>query len=109
MGLANIMGKKISMFRKLLGYSSGDRKQPIYAPMPGALVTAALIHCSQCRTMISGSMGPRRDAWCISCTDENVKIVAKGKKAARKKAAIETARKKAEAYAEKKAENKGLE
>ena len=83
----------------------GNKKWPIYAPMPGQLVTQALIHCSQCRVMISGNMGPRNDAWCIPCTDEGEKTAAKEKKAARKKAAIDTAvAEKKEAEAKKKAE-----
>ena len=60
----------LSMYRKILGYSSGDKKQPIYAPMPGALVTQAFIYCSQCGGTISGTMGPRQDAWCLSCTEK---------------------------------------
>lgn len=96
------MSKKISMYRKLLGYTSGDRRQPIFAPMPGALVTQAFILCSQCRKAISGTMGPRTDAWCIPCTNENVIAVAKEKKAARKKAAAEKRMAAAVAAAEKK-------
>ncbi len=64
--------KDISMYRKLLGYRSGDKKQPVYAPMPGALVTQALIFCSQCRATINSQMGPHRDTWCIPCTEKEV-------------------------------------
>lgn len=85
----------MSMYRKILGYSGGDRTKPIYAPMPGQLVTQAFINCSQCRTMISGNMGPQWSAWCISCTDTGEETAAKEKVAARKKAAIDAAAKKA--------------
>ena len=96
----------ISMYRKILGYSSGDTKQPIYAPMAGALVTQAFIHCSQCGEAVSANNGPRRDAWCIKCTDKKVETDAEEKKVARKKAAAEArAKKKAEALAKKKAED----
>jgi len=63
----------MKMCRKLLGYRSGNRKQPVFAPMPGALVTQALIHCSQCRDVISPDMGPHRDTWCIPCTEKEEK------------------------------------
>lgn len=63
----------ITMYRKLLGYRSGNRKRPVFAPMPGALVTQAFIFCSQCRTDISPNMGPHRDTWCISCTEKEEK------------------------------------
>ncbi len=99
---------KISMYRKVLGYMGGDKKQPIYQHMKGALVTNAVISCSQCRTMISGHNGPRQDAWCIKCTDEKIVTDAEEKVEARKKAAAEkvAAKKKAdaEAAAKKKAE-----
>ena len=98
------MDKKLSMYREIRGYSSGDKKQPIYAPMPGQLVTQAFIHCSQCGDAVSSNMGPRRDAWCIPCTDKGEETAAKEKVAARKKTAIETARKKAEDVAKAKAE-----
>lgn len=55
--------------KTILGYSSGDMEKPVYKPMPGQLATAAIILCSQCDTMISGSMGPHRDTWCIQCTE----------------------------------------
>lgn len=58
------------MYRKLLGYRSGNRKQPVFAAMPGALITQAYIHCSQCRAEISPNMGPHRDTWCIPCTEK---------------------------------------
>jgi len=87
----------ISMYRKVLGYMGGDKKQPIYQHMPGALVTQAFIHCSQCMAAISGQNGPRRDAWCIKCTDEKVETDAEAKKVARKKATADAlAKKKAE-------------
>jgi len=91
----------LSMYRKLLGYNGGDKKYPIFAPMAGALVTQALIHCCQCREAISGTMGPRRDAWCISCTDEHIETVEKEKKeeARKKENDAIAARKKAEAEA----------
>ncbi len=79
----------MSMYRKILGYANGDRKKPIYKPMPGQLVTQALIHCCQCSTWISGNMGPRWNAWCIPCTDEGEETAAKEKIVARKKAAAE--------------------
>lgn len=96
----------MSMYREILGYANGDRKKPIYKPMPGQLVTQALIHCCECNTMISGTMGPRWNAWCIPCTDSGEETAAKEKVAARKKAAIDAARKKAAAAieAKKKAE-----
>ena len=75
------------MYRKILGYSSGDRKQPIYEAMPGQLITQAFIHCSQCNATVSANMGPRRDAWCIECTDGKVESDAEAKRIARKKAA----------------------
>ncbi len=96
------------MYKTILGYMEGNIKWPIYAPMPGQLVTQALIHCSQCRVMISGNMGPRNDAWCVPCTDEGIKATAKEKVVARKKAAAEkiAAKKKIEleAAAKKKAD-----
>jgi len=78
------MNEKISMYREVLGYSSGDKKQPIYAPMSGALITQAFIRCSQCGDTISSTMGPRRDAWCIPCTDKGIETAKKEKVAARK-------------------------
>ena len=96
------------MYKKILGYANGNRKLPIYAPMPGQLVTQALIHCCQCKAWISGNMGPRWNAWCISCTDTGEETAAKEKVAARKKAAAEkiAAKKKVEleAAAKKKAD-----
>lgn len=70
------------MYRKLLGYQGGDKKQPIYEAMPGALVTRAFIHCSQCGDAISPSMGPRSDAYCIECTENKIVADAKAKKEA---------------------------
>jgi len=64
---------KFSLFRKLLGYRAGNRKRPVFAPMPGALVTQAIIHCSQCRAEVSPDMGPHRDTWCIPCTEKEEK------------------------------------
>lgn len=61
------------MHRKLLGYRSGNKRLPVFAPMPGALVTQVLIHCSQCRDEISPDMGPHRDTWCIPCTEKGEK------------------------------------
>ena len=69
----------ISMYRKLLGYNGGDKKYPIYAAMPGALVTHAFIHCTNCREAISHNMGPRSDAWCVECTEEKIIADAKAK------------------------------
>lgn len=80
--------------RKLIGFRSGDKKQPVYAAMPGSLVTQAFIHCSQCRSMVSGNMGPHRDTWCITCTDKNVEVVAKEKVASRNKAETEARKQK---------------
>ena len=71
------MNEPISMYRKILGYQAGDKKQPILEAMPGALVTRAFIHCSQCADAISPSMGPRSNAYCIQCTED--KIVADAK------------------------------
>ena len=99
------MSEQLSMYRKILGYMKGDKKYPIYQHMPGSLVTNAVISCSQCRAMISGHNGPRRDAWCIKCTDGKVVTDAEEKKAARKKATIEAAAKK-KADAEEKAKQK---
>jgi len=65
----------ISMYRKLLGYMDADRRKPIYAAMPGALVTHAFILCCKCKEAISSNMGPRQNAWCVSCTDQNEKDV----------------------------------
>jgi len=62
---------KMSMYRKLLGYTGGDKKSPIFEPMSGALVTQAFIHCSQCGKAIYTQMGPRADAWCIACTEKD--------------------------------------
>ena len=67
------------MYRKILGYQSGDKKQPIFEPMPGALITRAFIHCSQCGDAISPSMGPRSDAYCIKCTEAKIIADAKAK------------------------------
>lgn len=96
----------ISMYRKVLGYSSGDRKQPIYEAMPGQLVTQAFIRCSQCSAAVSHNMGPRRDAWCISCTDKGEITAAKEKIVARKKANADRIAKKKEEVEEAKAEAK---
>jgi len=96
------------MYRKVLGYMGGDKKQPIYQHMKGALVTNAVISCSQCRAMISGHNGPRQDAWCIKCTDDKVVTDAEEKVAARKKATADALAKKkadAEEKAKKKAED----
>ena len=62
----------ISMYRKILGYQNADKKQPIFEPMPGALITRAFIHCSHCGEAISPSMGPRSNAWCIQCTEDKI-------------------------------------
>ena len=74
----------VSMYRKLLGYNGGDKRYPIYAPMPGALVTHAFIHCTKCREAISPNMGPRRDAYCVPCTEEKIVVDAKAKAEAEK-------------------------
>ena len=70
----------ITVHRKLLGYMDADRKKPIFAAMPGALVTHAFIHCCECREPISSNMGPRRNAWCIECTAEEEKAAVQRKK-----------------------------
>ena len=70
----------ISMYRKLLGYQAADKKQPIYAAMPGALVTQAFIRCCKCGESISHNMGPRSNAYCIPCTEEKIVADAKAKK-----------------------------
>lgn len=70
---------KFSMYRKLLGYQGADKKQPIYEAMPGALVTQAIITCCECNGMISGTMGPRSNAYCIECTDVKIESDAKAK------------------------------
>ena len=67
------------MYRKLLGYMGANKKYPIYEAMPGALVTQAFIHCCECREAISGTMGPRNNAYCIECTDLKIKSDAKAK------------------------------
>lgn len=96
------------MYRKLLGYQGANKKQPIYEAMPGALVTQAFIRCCECEGMISGTMGPRSDAWCIECTDVKIESDKKAKllaeeakkELAKKKALIEKlAKEKAEAEA----------
>ena len=71
------MAKKepITMHRKLLGYMDADRTKPIFAAMPGALVTHAFILCHNCNDPISSNMGPRRNAWCIDCTAKNEELV----------------------------------
>ena len=98
------------MYRKILGYMKGDKKQPIYQHMAGALVTNAFIHCSQCREAISGQNGPRRDAWCIKCTDGKVVTDAEEKKAARKKATADALeKKKADAEEKKAKDDKGAD
>ena len=74
----------ISMYRKILGYQAADKKQPIYEPMAGALVTHAFIHCCKCGESISHNMGPRSNAWCIECTEEKIVADAKAKMEAEK-------------------------
>lgn len=74
----------ISMYRKILGYQAADKKQPIYEPMPGALITQAFIRCCHCEGTISGTMGPRSNAWCIKCTEEKIVADAKAKMEAEK-------------------------
>lgn len=86
--------KDISMYRELLGYRSGNKKQPVYAPMPGALVTQAFIFCSQCRAAISSQMGPHRDTWCIPCTEKE--MIEVPKREAQKREALEKIRKEQE-------------
>lgn len=94
---------KISMYRKILGYMNGDKTKPIYEHMKGALVTNAVISCSQCRKMISGHNGPRHAAWCITCTDEKLVADIEEKKEARKKAIADAlAKKKSDAIEAKK-------
>lgn len=83
----------ISMYRKLLGYRSGNKKQPVYAPMPGALVTQALILCSQCRATINSQMGPHRDTWCIPCTEKEA--IEAPKREARKQETLKKEKRKA--------------
>lgn len=90
----------ISMYRKLLGYRSGNRKQPVFAPMPGALVTRALIHCSQCRAEVSPDMGPHRDTWCIPCTEKGeVKAKEKGEQEREAEEQVRREKRKAEKQA----------
>lgn len=72
------------MYRKLLGYMGADKKYPIYAPMPGALVTHAFIHCTQCGESISHNMGPRSNAYCVECTDIKIEADAKAEVEAKK-------------------------
>jgi len=67
------------MYRKLLGYQGANKKQPIYEAMPGALVTHAFIHCTNCGESISHNMGPRSDAWCVQCTEDKIVADAKAK------------------------------
>lgn len=83
------------MYRELLGYRSGDKKQPVFAQMPGALVTQAFIVCSQCRTAIWGQMGPHRDTWCIPCTEKEA--IEAPKREARKREALMKEKQKREA------------
>lgn len=61
---------KSVLYRGLIGYIGGDKKRPVYEAMPGALVTRAFIHCSQCSKAISHNMGPHRDTWCAECTEK---------------------------------------
>lgn len=87
--------KNISMHRKLLGYSKGNKKQPVFAPMPGALVTQTVIHCSQCRDIISPNMGPHRDTWCIQCTEKEAIEAPKREERKREELKKEASRKRA--------------
>jgi len=102
----------LSMYRKLLGYRAGNRKRPVFAAMPGALVTQALIHCSQCRAVVSTNMGPHRDTWCIPCTEKEEKEAPKREAKKQEKLRQDKLRKKAVERAEKlkrlKDENHGI-
>ncbi len=90
-----------SMFRKLLGYRAGNRKRPVFAAMPGALVTQALIHCSQCRAVVSTNMGPHQDTWCIPCTEKEEKEAPKREAKKQEKKREDKLRKEAVGRAEK--------
>ena len=105
------------MYRKLLGYQGADKKQPIYEAMPGALVTQAFIICCECNGIISGTMGPRSDAWCVECTENKIVADAKAKKEAEEakkklakiKAAMEKQREEDEAKRKAEADADGQE
>jgi hypothetical protein len=47
--------------RKIIGY------QPIYAPLPGQVVTHAFLMCSRCGCSIASSNGPGYEALCLKC------------------------------------------
>ncbi|UZV39810.1 hypothetical protein [Xanthomonas virus PB119] len=50
---------------KTLGYRQDGT--PIKEPEPGFFYTAALIHCTKCKKVISGCGGPAFGSNCIDC------------------------------------------
>jgi hypothetical protein len=57
---------------KILGYEfdyADDQWRPIFESPRGSIVTQAFILCSECRTAISSTGGPRSGAVCLSCWD----------------------------------------
>lgn len=56
---------------------SEDNKQigwqlvPIYETKPGSIVTQAFITCCVCQKAISGTGGPRQNAYCMDCVKDN--------------------------------------
>ena len=58
------------MNQELIGYTEREEGYyPMYAPLPGSIVTHAFILCKYCNGAISPNSGPRSDAVCLICHD----------------------------------------
>ena len=54
--------------KEIIGYVQREEGYySIYKPAKGTILTAALIVCKRCDTIIAGMGGPKPDAICIGC------------------------------------------
>ena len=58
---------------KILGYwqAADNSFKPIIQP-PDRIYTRAFIFCSQCKSAISGSGGPKYNSFCVPCYNQFV-------------------------------------
>lgn len=51
--------------QEVIGYTL----EPIYKTPRGMIVTQAFIHCTSCKSAISGTGGPRYNSICLKCIE----------------------------------------